>query len=82
VFQHLSRVFYHRIIVLQAQPGMQKLFYPKDIFNKIERNKKLKQLAKEKDNSLLKVTAPDKRNFSTYIPYKRYAKTFELGLLG
>jgi len=43
-------VFYHRIIVLQAQPGMQKLFYPKDIFNKIERNKKLKQLAKEKDN--------------------------------
>jgi hypothetical protein len=50
VFQHLSRVFYHRIIVLQAQPGMQKLFYPKDIINKIEINKKLKQLAKEKDN--------------------------------
>ncbi len=29
---------------------MKKLFYPKDIINKIEINKKLKQLAKEKDN--------------------------------
>jgi hypothetical protein len=43
-------VFYHRIIVLQAQPGMQKLFCPKDILSTIERNKNLKPMAKEKDN--------------------------------